>query len=56
VLTDVTHDMLVMKEETFGPVLGVMPYSTTEEALKLANDSHLGLTASVWSPTGQRQR
>lgn len=49
VLTDVNHDMLVMKEETFGPVVGVMPYDTIEEAIQLANDSNLGLTASVWS-------
>lgn len=49
VLTNVNHDMLVMKEETFGPVIGVMKYSDTEKAIALANDSDLGLTASVWS-------
>lgn len=49
VLTDVTHGMLVMKEETFGPVVGVMKYSDEAEAVHLANDSDLGLTASVWS-------
>ncbi len=49
VLTDVMHDMLVMKDETFGPVVGVMKYATDEEAVRLANDSHLGLTGSVWS-------
>ena len=49
VLTDVHHDMLVMKDETFGPVLGVMPYRSIDEAIALANDSHLGLTASIWS-------
>lgn len=49
VLTDVNHTMDVMKDETFGPVLGVMPYDTIEEALALANDSNLGLTGSVWS-------
>ena len=49
VLTDVNHDMLVMKDETFGPVLGVMPYKTIDEAIELANDSYLGLTGSVWS-------
>jgi len=41
--------MLVMKDETFGPVLGVMPYDNMEEAVALANDSYLGLTGSVWS-------
>ncbi|MEZ5585243.1 MAG: aldehyde dehydrogenase family protein [Candidatus Competibacteraceae bacterium] len=49
VLTEVNHDMEVMREETFGPVLGVMKVNDMEEAVKLANDSHLGLTGSVWS-------
>lgn len=49
ILTDVNHDMILMREETFGPVLGVMPYTDIEEAIALANDSHLGLTGSVWS-------
>jgi acyl-CoA reductase-like NAD-dependent aldehyde dehydrogenase len=49
VLTDVTHEMLVMKEETFGPVVGVMKVRDMEDAVRLANDSHLGLTGSVWS-------
>ena len=49
VLTNVTHDMEVMRHETFGPVIGVMPYSNEEEAIALANDSYLGLSGSVWS-------
>lgn len=49
VLTQVTHEMRVMKEETFGPVVGVMKVDTMEEAIALANDSDLGLTGSVWS-------
>jgi succinate-semialdehyde dehydrogenase/glutarate-semialdehyde dehydrogenase len=49
VLTRVTHEMLVMREETFGPVVGVMKVRDMEEAMALANDSHLGLTGSVWS-------
>jgi len=49
VLTEVNHDMLVMKDETFGPVVGVMPFGDADEAVALANDSNLGLTASVWS-------
>lgn len=49
VLADVNHDMLVMKDETFGPVVGVMPFQDIEEAIRLSNDSNLGLTASVWS-------
>jgi len=49
VLTDVNHSMVVMREETFGPVLGVMKFETIDEAIRLANDSDLGLTGSVWS-------
>ena len=47
VLTGVTHDMAVMQEETFGPVLPVMAYDTVDEAVRLANDTIFGLTASV---------
>ncbi len=49
VLTEVTHDMKVMRDETFGPVMGVMPFDGIDEAVRLANDSYMGLTASVWS-------
>lgn len=49
VLTGVNHTMKVMREETFGPVVGVMKVSSMEEAVALANDSTLGLTCSVWS-------
>ena len=49
VLTEVNHDMLLMQEETFGPLLGVMKVKDMDEAVALANDSHLGLTGSVWS-------
>ena len=49
VLSDVDHDMLVMREESFGPILGVMKVDSMEEAVELANDSDLGLTGSVWS-------
>lgn len=49
VLTDVNHTMITMKEETFGPIVGVMPFETIDEAIALANDSNLGLTGSVWS-------
>ncbi len=56
VLVDVTHEMDIMKHETFGPVLTVMPFSTEEEALRLANDSYLGLTGSVWSANRSRAK
>jgi len=49
ILTEVTHQMDVMRQETFGPVLGVMPFKTIDEAIRLANDFDLGLTASVWT-------
>ena len=49
VLTHVDHQMEVMREETFGPVLPVMTFKSEEEALMLANDSIYGLTASVWT-------
>lgn len=49
VLVEVTHEMRVMKEETFGPVIGIMSFSDEDEAVRLANDSVYGLTASLWS-------
>jgi succinate-semialdehyde dehydrogenase/glutarate-semialdehyde dehydrogenase len=48
VLTDVDHDMALMSEETFGPVVGVMPFRDEDEAVKLANDSPYGLGAVVF--------
>ena len=48
-LTGVDHTMRVMREETFGPVLAVMIVDTMDQAVELANDSDLGLSASVWS-------
>ncbi|KAI9930316.1 hypothetical protein ASPWEDRAFT_106948 [Aspergillus wentii DTO 134E9] len=48
-LTGVNHDMLVMTEETFGPVIPVMKVDNDEEAIKLMNSSEFGLTASVWT-------
>ncbi len=49
VLVDVNHQMSVMTEETFGPVVGIMKVSGDEEALELMNDSQYGLTASLWT-------
>jgi acyl-CoA reductase-like NAD-dependent aldehyde dehydrogenase len=49
VLADVTHEMLIMREETFGPVLPIMPFDSDAEAIRLANDSEYGLAASVWT-------
>ena len=49
ILVNVTHDMRVMMEESFGPVVGIMKVSSDEEALRLMNDSPYGLTASIWT-------
>jgi len=49
VLVNVTPEMKIMREETFGPVLPVMPFDEIDEAIRLANDSSFGLNASVWS-------
>jgi succinate-semialdehyde dehydrogenase/glutarate-semialdehyde dehydrogenase len=49
VLTNINHEMDVMREETFGPVLPIMTFATDDEAIRLANDSDFGLTASVWT-------
>ncbi|MDV4144341.1 aldehyde dehydrogenase family protein [Shimia sp. FJ5] len=49
ILTNVTHDMRVMREESFGPVVGIMKVASDEEAIELMNDSEFGLTASLWT-------
>jgi acyl-CoA reductase-like NAD-dependent aldehyde dehydrogenase len=57
VLADVDHGMRIMREETFGPVLPVMAVDGLDEAIRLANESDYGLTASAWTrdaETGRR--
>jgi succinate-semialdehyde dehydrogenase/glutarate-semialdehyde dehydrogenase len=54
VLTNVDHSFSIMREETFGPVLPIMTFKTEEEAVKLANDTSFGLTASVWTTDIER--
>ena len=49
VLTDVNHQMEVMREESFGPVVGIMKVRDDDEAVTLMNDSPYGLTASIWT-------
>lgn len=54
VLVDVSHGMGVMREETFGPVLPIMTFSTDDEAFELASDTPYGLGASVYTETPER--
>ena len=49
ILINVDHSMRVMREESFGPVVGIMPVKDDAEALRLMNDSDYGLTASLWT-------
>ena len=49
VLVDVDHGMAVMREESFGPVVGIMPVDSESQAIALMNDSPYGLTASIWT-------
>ena len=54
ILTNVSHDMRVMREESFGPVVGIMPVQDDAEAIALMNDSDFGLTASLWTADAAR--
>lgn len=56
VLVDVTHEMEVMREESFGPVIGIQKVSGDEEAIRLMNDTEYGLTAGVYTPDRERAR
>ena len=49
ILVDVDHSMRVMREESFGPVVGIMKVASDEEAVRLMNDSAFGLTAAIWT-------
>lgn len=54
ILTNVTHNMRVMRAESFGPVVGIMPVKDDDAAIALMNDSDFGLTASVWTTDAAR--
>ena len=54
VLVDVDHSMAIMREETFGPAVGIMKVASDEEALRLMNDSEFGLTAAIFSADSVR--
>jgi acyl-CoA reductase-like NAD-dependent aldehyde dehydrogenase len=54
ILTNVTHEMRVMRDESFGPVVGIMKVQDDAEAIALMNDSEFGLTASLWTKDIER--
>ncbi len=54
VMVNVNHNMDIMKEETFGPSVGIMKINNTDDAIKLMNDSQFGLTASIWTKDLER--
>ena len=54
VLVDVDHSMRIMREETFGPAVGIMKVASDEEAVRLMNDSEFGLTAAIFSADAAR--
>ena len=54
ILTNVTHEMRVMRDESFGPIVGIMKVDSDDEAVALMNDSEFGLTASLWTSDAKR--
>ena len=54
ILTNVNHNMEIMIEETFGPIIGIMAVKSDEEAIRHMNDSPYGLTASVWTNDAEK--
>ncbi|MCG8535572.1 MAG: aldehyde dehydrogenase family protein [Pseudomonadales bacterium] len=55
-VTDAKEGMLLVDDETFGPILPIMTFATEEEAIELANKSHLALTSSIWSKDLKRAK
>ncbi len=54
ILTDVTNEMSIARDEVFGPVLAVIPFDTEEDAIRIANDTRFGLAAGIWTLNVQR--
>ena len=54
VFSNVDHTMALMKEESFGPLIGIQKVADDEEAVRLMNDTRYGLTAGVYTPSGER--
>ena len=53
-IANVNHDMKVVKEEIFGPVVVIMKFKDEKEAIKLANDTEFGLGSAIWTKDGAR--
>jgi aldehyde dehydrogenase (NAD+) len=49
IFSNVRNDMVIAREEIFGPVLCILPYKNEEEAIRIANDTPYGLAAYIWS-------
>ena len=56
VVADAPQDCSLMQEESFGPVVGILPVANDEEAIRLMNDSPYGLTASIWTSDAERAK
>ncbi|MEO7556264.1 MAG: aldehyde dehydrogenase family protein, partial [Acidimicrobiales bacterium] len=54
VFSEVRNDMTIAQEESFGPVLSILPYGTEDEAVQIANDSPYGLSGGVWAADAER--
>ena len=54
ILADVDHSMSIMRDETFGPAVGIMKVRSDEEAIRLMNDSEYGLTAAIFSADSEQ--